>query len=57
MILYHSPECTGYAKLDQALKYMTMMYKLSPMQGLGNEFDHVIKVVMVNPVSSFEQIW
>ena len=34
LVLYHSPECIGYAELEQAWKYMTiiMLYKLSPMQ-------------------------
>ena len=35
-----------------------MLYKLTPMQeALGNKSDHVIKMVKVNSVSSFEQIW
>ena len=55
MVLYRSPECIAYAKLEQAWKYTEihdyMLYKLSP------KFDHVIKMVKVNPVSSLEQIW
>ena len=55
LVLYRSPECIGYA--EQACKYMTICCIRFPhAEALGNKFGHVIKMVKVNPVSSFEQI-
>ena len=57
-ILYCSAECIGYAGLEQAWKYMTICcISFHPCRRIRKQFDHVIKMVRVNLVSSFEQIW
>ena len=51
LVLYRSPECWGYAELEQTWKYKSTRCCAS----IRNTFDPVIKMVKVNPGSSFEK--
>ena len=58
LALYRTPECIGYAELEQAWKYMAICcITFTPAEALRSKFDHLIKKLKVNPVSSFEHIW
>ena len=58
MVLYLSPEYTGYAELEQTWKYMIICcISFTHTEALGNKFYHLIKMVKVNPVSPLEQVW
>ena len=53
MALYCSPECTGYAALEQARKHMTLCcISFHPCRSIRK----VLKMGRVDPVSSFEDI-
>ena len=58
LVLYRSPECWGYAELEQTWKYKSTQCSLSchPYRSIRNIFDPVINMVTVNPGSSFESI-
>ena len=57
LVLYHSPECGGYAELEQTWKYKSTQCSISshPYRNIRNKFDPVIKMVKVNQGSSFEK--
>ena len=57
LVLYRSPECWGYAELEQTWKYKSTQCSISshPHRSIRNKFDPVIKMVKVNPRSSFEK--
>ena len=57
LVLYRSPECWGYAELEQTSKYKSTQCSISchPYRSIRNKFDPVIKIVKVNPGSSFEK--
>ena len=57
LVLYRSPECWGYAELEQTWKYKSTQCSISyyPYRSIRNKFDTVIKMVKVNPGSSFEK--
>ena len=57
LVLYHSPECWGYAKLEQTWKYKSTQCSISCHQyrSIRNKSDPVIKMVTVKPGSSLEK--
>ena len=52
-----SPECGGYAELEQTWKYKSPQCSISchPYRSIRNKFDPVIKMVKVNPGLSFQK--
>ena len=52
-------ECWGYAELEQTLKYKSTQCSISchPYRSTRNKSDPVIKMVKINPRSTFENIW
>ena len=57
LVLYRSPECWGYAELEQTWKYKSSQCCVSchPDGSIRNTFDPVIKMVKVNRGPSFEK--
>ena len=57
LVLYRSPECLGYAEIEQTWKYKSTQCAISchPYRSIKNKFDPVIKMVKVNPGSLFEK--
>ena len=56
LVLYRSLECWGYAELEQTWKYISTQCCISfhHAEAFRNKSDLVIKMVMVNPGSSYE---
>ena len=52
-VLYHSTDCIGYGYAEVEHGCINFDHA----EALGNKFEHGIKMVKVNPVSSVEQIW
>ena len=57
LVLYRSPECWGYAELEQTWQYKSTQCSISchPYRSIRNKFVSVINMVKVNPGSSFEK--
>ena len=58
MVLYRSPECWGYAELEQTWKYMSNQCWTSchPCRSIRKQIWPCHKMVRVNPGSLFENI-